>query len=84
MAPADPAVLAVASEVLARARRAKTEAGRSLKARVASLTMTDSPERIGWARAAADDIAAAGGIDDLQWKVAEGGPAEITVILAED
>jgi valyl-tRNA synthetase len=79
-----PEVLAVASEVLARARRAKTEAGRSLKARVASLTMTDSPERVGWARAAADDISAAGGIDDLAWKVIEGGPAEITVILADD
>ncbi|MDQ2728226.1 MAG: valine--tRNA ligase [Actinomycetota bacterium] len=78
-----PQVLAVASDVLARARRAKTEAGRSLKARVASLTMTDSPDRIEWARAAADDIAAAGGIDDLQWRAAVGGPAEIAVILAE-
>ena len=79
-----PEVLIVASEVLARARRAKTEAGRSLKARVASLTMTDTPERVEWALAAADDIAAAGGIDDLQWKAADGGPAEIAVILAPD
>ncbi|MDQ6837390.1 MAG: valine--tRNA ligase, partial [Actinomycetota bacterium] len=83
-APGRPEVLAVASEVVGRARRAKTEAGRSLKARVTSLTMTDSPERIDLARSAADDIAAAGGIDNLVWKAADGGPVEITVILADD
>ncbi len=79
-------MVGVASEVLAAARRAKTEAGRSLKARIATLTMTDVPSRLALATAAADDIVAAGGIDELIWvPLGPGGrQASLTIELTDD
>jgi valyl-tRNA synthetase len=79
-----PSVLAVAAEVLGAARRAKTEAGRSLKSRITVLTVTDTAPRIALVGAAAGDIRAAGGIDRLEVTEADDTtPTGIRVELAE-
>ncbi len=56
----DPLVTEVASAVLSEIRKAKTEAGTSLRADVASVTVRDTPERLAALTAAADDVRDAG------------------------
>ncbi|MCA2187664.1 valine--tRNA ligase [Nonomuraea cavernae] len=59
----DPAVLAVASEVLGRVRKAKSEARLSMRAEVSRLTVT-GPE-IGLVRLAQDDLCGAGNVEEF-------------------
>ncbi|HEX4813268.1 MAG TPA: valine--tRNA ligase [Nonomuraea sp.] len=59
----DPAVLAVASEVLRRVRKAKSEAKLSMRAEVSRLTVA-GPEA-GLVRQAQDDVCAAGNVEEF-------------------
>jgi valyl-tRNA synthetase len=59
----DPAVLAVASEVLGQVRKAKSGAKLSMRAEVARLTVS-GPE-IGLVRQAQDDLCAAGNVEEF-------------------
>lgn len=61
----DPAVLAVAAEVLGEVRRAKSEAKRSMRAEVDLVHVLDTPERLAALTSAAADIKAAGVIGEL-------------------
>ncbi len=79
----DPSVWTAARELLAQVRRAKTAAGVSLPAPVASVRVTASRERLALWKAAADDIREAGNIADIQWAEADpGGEETVTVALA--
>ncbi len=79
---ADPAILEIVSEVLGRVRRAKTGAKRSMRAPVAVLTVTDSPDRLAALSVAEDDLRDAGGVVDLVTRV--GDEPAVDVVLAED
>ena len=83
LAPADgdPAVLEAAAGVLARVRKAKTEAGRSMRAPVARVRVTGAPQQLALVGAAADDLRDAGTVADLQ--LGEGTDA-VEVELAAD
>jgi valyl-tRNA synthetase len=59
----DPAVLAVASEVLGQVRKAKSEAKQSMRAEVSRLTVS-GPE-VGLVRQAQDDLCAAGNVEEF-------------------
>ncbi|MFI6496587.1 valine--tRNA ligase [Nonomuraea typhae] len=72
-ATGDPAVLTVASEILGRVRKAKSEAKLSMRAEVARLTVS-GPEA-GLVRLAQDDLCGAGNVEEF---VLEPG-AELTV-----
>jgi valyl-tRNA synthetase len=65
--PADPGVFAAAAGLLAEVRRAKTEAGVSLRAPVTRLTMTDTAENLAIFAAVGDDLRQAGAILELRW-----------------
>jgi len=83
-APGGPDVLALAGEVLAAVRRAKTEAQRSLRARVARLEVRDAPERLTALATVRHDLVEAGGVDDLVLApVGADGLAGVEVTLAE-
>jgi valyl-tRNA synthetase len=75
-------VLEVTSEVLGRIRHAKTTAKRSMRATVASLTVTDTPERLAALLAAEGDLRDAGGVLSLATVEAE-EPA-VDVVLADE
>ena len=79
-ASGDVAVLEVAAEVLGAVRRAKTEAKRSMRAPVARLAVTDTPERLALLAEVADDVCQAGAVAEMV--TAEGEPA-VQVVLAE-
>jgi valyl-tRNA synthetase len=76
----DPAVLAVAGEVLGLVRKAKSEAKRSMRAEVASVVVTDTSDRMALLSQALDDLEAAGVIADLT--TVEGDAFTIDVTLA--
>ncbi len=79
---ADTSVLTVASEVLGAVRREKTAQKRSMRARVATLTVTAPPAVLLDVEAARGDIVDAGGVDVF---VAEEGDALTVVVqLADD
>ncbi|WP_433431234.1 valine--tRNA ligase [Nonomuraea sp. CA-141351] len=59
----DPAVLAVASEVLGQVRKAKSEAKQSMRAEVSRLTVS-APE-VALVRQAQDDLCAAGNVEEF-------------------
>ncbi|MEO3800480.1 valine--tRNA ligase [Nonomuraea sp. B1E8] len=59
----DPAVLAVASEVLGRVRKAKSEAKLSMRAEVSRLTVTGPETAL--VRQAQDDLCAAGNVEEF-------------------
>ncbi|MGP3929833.1 valine--tRNA ligase [Nonomuraea sp. KM88] len=59
----DPAVLAVASEVLGRVRKAKSEARLSMRAEVSRLTVTGPETAL--VRQAQDDLCAAGNVEEF-------------------
>ncbi|MGI5288488.1 valine--tRNA ligase [Nonomuraea polychroma] len=61
--PGNPAVLAVASDVLGRVRKAKSEAKLSMRAEVSRLTVT-GPE-VELVRQAQDDLCAAGNVEEF-------------------
>jgi valyl-tRNA synthetase len=78
----DPGVLAAAATLLREIRRAKTEAGVSLRAPVASLTITDTEDRLAIFRLAEDDLRHAGAVDELHWVPSTTGEASVAVELA--
>jgi valyl-tRNA synthetase len=81
-ADGDPAVLAVAGEVLGEVRRAKSEAKRSMRADVDSVVVTDTAARLAALAAAAEDVRAAGSIAELT--TAEGDAFAVAVTLAPE
>jgi len=76
----DPAILGAAAEVLASVRKAKSEAGLSMRAPVDEVVVSGSAASLDLVRAAADDLRHAGVIEHLRL---EEGPAAVTVRLAE-
>jgi valyl-tRNA synthetase len=78
----DPAVLAVAAAVLGEVRKAKSEAKMSMRTDVASVTVTDTPDRLALLALAAADVCSAGRIGDLS--TAGGDAFAVTVELAPD
>jgi valyl-tRNA synthetase len=75
-------VLAVAAAVLGEVRKAKSEAKLSMRTDVASVTVTDTPDRLALLALAADDVCSAGRIGDLS---TQGGDAfSVTVALSSD
>jgi len=74
-------VLEVVAEVLGQVRRAKTTAKRSMRWPVATLTVSDSAERIAALRSAEDDLRDAGGVVDLVTAVSD--HADVQVVLAD-
>ncbi len=77
-----PAVLTVAAEVLGAVRREKTANKRSMRARVALLTVTAPPATLAAVEAARGDIVDAGGVDNFVTQ--EGEALVVEVVLAED
>ncbi|NUW30886.1 valine--tRNA ligase [Nonomuraea sp. SMC257] len=75
----DPAVLAVASEVLRRIRKAKSEAKLSMRAEVSRLTVT-GPEA-GLVRLAQDDLCGAGNVEEFV--LDDGAAFTVEVVLGE-
>ncbi|MGH9101531.1 MAG: valine--tRNA ligase, partial [Acidimicrobiales bacterium] len=71
--------LEVASEVLGRVRRAKTESRLSMRAPVRRVSVVDSPERLEAVSLARRDLSDAGSIDELE--LVEGASASVTVEL---
>jgi valyl-tRNA synthetase len=79
---ADRSVLAVAAEVLGAVRREKTANKRSMRSRVALLTVTGPSETLAAVEAARGDIAAAGGVDELV--VSAGDALSVHVVLSDE
>jgi len=77
----DPSVLHAARRVLAEIRRAKTEAGASLRAEVAKTTVSGPAALLGAVEAADDDLRQSGAVADLQL-VEAGGDLAVEVVLA--
>ena len=77
--PSGPGVLDACAAVLADVRRAKTAAKRSLRAPVARVEVHDDPAVLAAIHSAADDLRAAGGIDELV--LVPGGPRRVEVTL---
>jgi valyl-tRNA synthetase len=80
-AGAEPAVLDVAAQVLGAIRREKTTHKRSMRSRVATLTVTAPPAVLLDAEAARGDIVDAGVVDDFVTE--EGEALGVEVVLAE-
>ena len=78
----DPAVYRVASEVLGAARRAKTEARKSLRAAIESVVVTGPAADLDRLGAARSDVLESGNIAVLD--TAEGGELSAVVTLAPD
>jgi valyl-tRNA synthetase len=75
----DPAVLAMAADVLGAVRKAKSEAQRRMSSDVAAVVVTDTPERLGRLALAAEDIRSAGHIASLT--TVEGPTFSVSVTL---
>ncbi|MEO6629075.1 MAG: valine--tRNA ligase, partial [Aquihabitans sp.] len=60
-----PSTLTVAAEVLGRIRKAKSDAKVSMRADVATVTVTDTPDRLSALEAAAGDVRDAGSVAEL-------------------
>jgi valyl-tRNA synthetase len=78
----DPALLAVTAAVLGEVRKAKSEAQRSMRAEVATATVTDTPERLALLALASDDVRSAGRIAAL--RTVEGDGLAVAVELAPE
>ncbi|HKY67989.1 MAG TPA: class I tRNA ligase family protein, partial [Acidimicrobiales bacterium] len=76
----DPAVLAVAAAVLGEVRRAKSEAKRSMRTEVTSVSVIDTPERLALLELALDDVRSAGRIGAID--LAPGEALAVAVELA--
>lgn len=84
-AGAEPTVLDVAAEVLGAVRRVKTENKRSMRARVATLTVTARRAVLLDVEAARSDIVDAGGVDDFVTQEDEESEVlRVDLVLAED
>jgi valyl-tRNA synthetase len=81
-AGAAPAVLDVAAEVLGAIRREKTSNKRSMRARVATLTVSAPPAVLIDVEAARSDIVDAGGVDDFVTQ--EDEALRVEVVLADE
>jgi valyl-tRNA synthetase len=79
----DPAVVAIATEVLGAARKAKTQGQRSLRAEVTRITVRDTAARLAALRLAADDVRAAARLTG-ELELVESGEPAIEVELAPD
>jgi len=77
-----PEVLAVAAAVLGEIRRAKSEAKRSMRSPVASVTVTDTADRLALLALAAADVRSAGNVASLE--TVEGEVFAVAVTLAPD
>jgi valyl-tRNA synthetase len=77
-----PEILEVTAAVLGEVRRAKTDAKRSMKAPVRTVTVTGPDATVAAARAAADDLREAGGIQDLAF--GDGPELAVAVELADE
>jgi valyl-tRNA synthetase len=77
-----PEVLAVAAAVLGEIRRAKSEAKRSMRAPVASVTVTDTPDRLALLAPAEADVRSAGNVASLE--TIEGETFSVEVRLATE
>ncbi len=78
----DPAVLAVAAGVLGEVRGAKSQAKRSMRTDVTSVTVTDTPERLSLLALAEADVRSAGRIESLTTE--PGDQFAVTVVLAPE
>jgi valyl-tRNA synthetase len=79
----DVAVLGVAAEVLTAIRRAKSDAKQSMRAEVASVTVTDTAERLAALTAAERDVTDAGKVAKLvTHELTPGADPTIDVVLA--
>jgi valyl-tRNA synthetase len=74
--------LEMAAEVLGAVRREKTTQKRSMRARLARLTVVDTAERLELLRQAEGDLRDAGGVDELV--LVEGADPRVTVELAAE
>ena len=80
---ADPLVSEMAADVLGRIRKAKTEAGASLRADVDRVVVRDTADRLQALSTAIDDVTDAGRVAELQTvEIAEGDEAGVEVTLA--
>ncbi|HET6662617.1 MAG TPA: valine--tRNA ligase, partial [Acidimicrobiales bacterium] len=77
-----PEVLAAAAAVLGEIRRAKSEAKRSMRAPVASVTVTDTADRLALLALAAADVRSAGNVASLE--TIEGETFSVSATLAPD
>ncbi|MGQ0831602.1 MAG: valine--tRNA ligase [Microthrixaceae bacterium] len=77
--PGDPVVLAAAAEVLTEVRRAKSEAKRSMRAEVTSITVTDVPDRLAALELAAADLRGASTADELVLTPGESFAVSVTL-----
>jgi valyl-tRNA synthetase len=77
---ADPAVLAVAADVVGEVRKAKSEAKRSMRTDVSRATVTDTAERLARLAQVEDDVRAAGHIAHLS--TVDGDTFSVEVELA--
>jgi Valyl-tRNA synthetase len=77
----EPLVLVAAADVLSAVRKAKSDAKVSMRAEVARVTVTDTPERLTALDAALGDVCRAGVIAEIVRK--EGDRLAVEVILAD-
>ena len=80
----DPAVYAVAADVLGEIRRAKSEAKRPLRTEVSSATATDTQPRIDALQLAIQDVIDAGRVSDFNTAISDGGGPSVAVELAPE
>ena len=79
-ATGDPSVLRTVSDVLGAVRKAKSEAGVSMRAGVACLRVSGPPERLAALRSGGDDLRSAGVVAEI---VLEEGSWDVSVRLAD-
>lgn len=72
-------VLTAASGLLGDIRRAKTEAGASLRAQVASLSVSGSDDHLAILRDAEDDIREAGVVAVIEWSAGDTAGVQVTL-----
>jgi valyl-tRNA synthetase len=78
-ADGDPAVLTVAAEVLGEVRRAKSEAKRSMRAGVDAVLVRDTAERLAALEQSAEDVKAAGVVEQLATAAGDAFEVEVTL-----
>ena len=79
----DPLVTDVATAALAEIRKAKTEAGASLRAEVDTVVVRDTPERLAALQLAADDLRDAAKAQSLTLDEGEDFAVEVTLAQTE-
>jgi valyl-tRNA synthetase len=80
-APASPAALKVAVDVLAAVRRTKSEAKVGMKAAIARADVRDTADRLALLESVRSDVCAAGGVQELV--TAPGETLAVSVVFAE-